>query len=591
MNQQISHNVLQLRDLPVLLVDCQSTGATPANGRVLEIGWAQSDYSRKNGLHRDGITTYVVKASEDDGVPKRILSITGIRAEEVEGGHSERAAWEEMFTLARSIARSIRKQKCPVVIHYARFESAFLNHLHEKYASIRSFPFDLICTHQIARRLFSDLPRRGIRAVAGFLGYSVGEKRRSYDHVLATAFIWKKLISQLKREYGIATLEQLKKFLNQNPQARTSARSYPMDSEIRRTLPDRPGVYRMLRSNSDVLYVGKATSLKKRVNSYFRKNARHPEHILEMLSQAMNLDVTETGSALEAAVLESDEIKRLSPPYNRSLRRREREIVFASGDFHRMHGMPDPEHRIGPFTSQEPVKCLAALRELCSNESDTTAIDEELINTAVSIPLDYRPETDIAQEGFAIFYEQHGKRLKNGYFLHALINLGRDLWLTRLAEKAEQEEAIADHEAEEEVEKERVDFVWTPEAVARTLERNILWGSFEMRRSRWFALLTESCLIWEENRDRQHSILVVFEKGHITHRSEHDEASEVPDPPGGKKKLIEKQGHFDLSTWDRMRVLNTEIRRLVKSGNPILLKIKPSITLDREKLEKLFRWI
>ena len=68
-----------------------------------------------------------------------------------------------------------------------------------------------------------------------------------------------------------------------------------MKREIRLNLSEKPGIYRMLRSNGDLLYIGKATSLKHRVNSYFRQKGSQAEHILEMLSQATDLDVTLTG--------------------------------------------------------------------------------------------------------------------------------------------------------------------------------------------------------------------------------------------------------------------------------------------------------
>ena len=59
-----------------------------------------------------------------------------------------------------------------------------------------------------------------------------------------------------------------------------------MPREVRLSLPDAPGIYRMLRTDDSVLYVGKAASLHHRVNSYFRKQNGIPERSLEMLSQA-----------------------------------------------------------------------------------------------------------------------------------------------------------------------------------------------------------------------------------------------------------------------------------------------------------------
>ena len=72
---------------------------------------------------------------------------------------------------------------CPTVIHFARFEKPFLKDFHQKNDPESPFPFQIICTHEIAVRLLPDLPRRGLRAIAGYFGHSMPELRRSADHV------------------------------------------------------------------------------------------------------------------------------------------------------------------------------------------------------------------------------------------------------------------------------------------------------------------------------------------------------------------------------------------------------------------------
>ena len=65
----------------------------------------------------------------------------------------------------------------------------------------------------------------------------------------------------------------------------------PDMSELLRSLPHRPGVYRMYDAAGDTLYVGKARDLKKRVSSYFQKNA-HETRIMLMLSQVARVEST-----------------------------------------------------------------------------------------------------------------------------------------------------------------------------------------------------------------------------------------------------------------------------------------------------------
>ena len=86
-----------------------------------------------------------------------------------------------------------------------------------------------------------------------------------------------------------------------------------------KTLPDAPGVYRMLDAKGSVLYVGKAKSLKKRVASYV-KTGGHIDRIARMIADTAEMLFVTTASETEALLLESNLIKRLKPRYNVSFR-------------------------------------------------------------------------------------------------------------------------------------------------------------------------------------------------------------------------------------------------------------------------------
>ncbi|KAB7648647.1 excinuclease ABC subunit UvrC [Polymorphobacter fuscus] len=88
---------------------------------------------------------------------------------------------------------------------------------------------------------------------------------------------------------------------------------------VLRTLPARPGVYRMTDAGGDVLYIGKARSLRSRVTNYTQVN-RLSRRLQRMVSQTRDMTIVTTNSESEALLLEAQLIKRYRPPYNVLLR-------------------------------------------------------------------------------------------------------------------------------------------------------------------------------------------------------------------------------------------------------------------------------
>ena len=137
-----------------------------------------------------------------------------------------------------------------------------------------------------------------------------------------------------------------------------------------RLAPTSPGVYRMLNAASDVLYVGKAKNVRKRLSSYARVNAPLPARILRMIAATMTVEIVSTTTETEALLLEANLIKQLRPRFNVQLRDdKSFPYILISGD----HWAPQilkhrgaqtrPGRYFGPFASAGAVnRTITALQ-------------------------------------------------------------------------------------------------------------------------------------------------------------------------------------------------------------------------------------
>jgi excinuclease ABC subunit C len=151
-----------------------------------------------------------------------------------------------------------------------------------------------------------------------------------------------------------------------------------------RHAPTSPGVYRMLNAANDVLYVGKAKNVRKRLASYARVTAAQPARILRMIAATVTVEIVSTSTETEALLLEANLIKQLRPRFNVQLRDdKSFPYILITGD----HWSPQilkhrgaqsrPGRYFGPFASAGAVnRTITALQRAFLVRSCTDAFFE-----------------------------------------------------------------------------------------------------------------------------------------------------------------------------------------------------------------------
>jgi DNA polymerase III subunit epsilon len=546
-----------LSQLEVLVVDCQATAAAP-RGHLLEIGWARVLGTTITHAHAP-----LIALPDGERIPAAVARITGISEHMMRSAVDGRCAWRELTDQAASLTQ----QPAPTVIHFARFEQPFLRTL-----AAGVFPLDVVCTRDIARRLLPNLPRCSLRALAGYFGRAVGALRRSADHVDATAFVWHELVGLLDR-HGVSTWGALHDWLAEPATPMTRRRRiWPMPRDERLSLPTAPGIYRMLRTDGSVLYVGKAASLHHRVNSYFRKQAGVPERLLEMLSQARAISFDVTPTPLEAALLEPDEIKRHRPPYNIALTTANRAVWFTSLDLSARSRQPSPHCPFGPIASADTLDQFAALARA---------------ERAALTPGSRGPDDRTFTAGYDRLCATHPELSRVDLSDSAkLLRLGTRLW----REGRRDRDPDANDVEDDANETRRGVTVWTPEFVQVSLEWLALRAALARRRAIWVTRLFDSSVVWREPADSCPR-LIVIENSEVVLSVGVDAGATPPIPPGYRRPVAARREAFTLRSFDRLRVLTTELKRLIAAGAPVALRLGVGPALDESRLASALWWV
>jgi len=534
---------MRLEDVDALFLDAQTTGATPAAGRILELAWGR-------GIEGP-VEEAVVRGPDEEIIPSRILKLTGLGPADLRLAVAEEAVFARLHAVVTALPTPL------AVVHFARFEAPFLDDLWRRHAEAEGHPLTMICTHAISRRLFADLPSRSIRAIAGYCGLGLDAAKRAASHVHATRHIWRSLCKALAAKHCVTTVEELSRWLEDGKPRNGGERVKPVrrfqvEREVRLALPDVPGVYRMVGPGGRILYVGKATSLKARVNTYFRPNQKHASDKLEMLTQVQKIEVTPCATALEAALLETDLIKLHAPPYNVALQTDGRRLSHFDHELETVH--VETGYRYGPFSGEDP---FAALR-LIELALTMPVAAPELIPT-----LFFRDvEPSVAAAGLVLFSAAWTtSRIPT---LRALLALGvREVRtpVARIDATPEEEEEAGDDVNDDAILGD-TEHVVTPEEVAARLVRLIHHAARLWLRARALTRLASSTIVWRMPGERLNRYLVL-EGGAVVATGFAVDEGDFPSAPA------KAACNWTVQTYDRVRVLWSELARIRREGGVV----------------------
>jgi DNA polymerase-3 subunit epsilon len=290
--QTTLEDTVPLSEVEFVVVDLETTGGSPADSRITEIGAV-----KLRGGERTGVFETLVNPGVP--IPRQITHLTGIDDLVVAGAPPIEWVLPSFAEFARG---------CVFVAHNARFDFTFLNVALER-LDYGALPPPPVCTARLARRVvWPDVPNVRLHTLAQYFRTAVRPSHRALPDAEACSEVLHGLL-ELGGRLGIVTLGDL--------HGAVRARGRPNFGKIRLAdhLPNAPGVYLFRGRDHRVLYVGKSMNLRSRVKSYFYGDGR--KKVEDLLAETVSVDGVACGSELESLVLEARLIRKHEPKYNR----------------------------------------------------------------------------------------------------------------------------------------------------------------------------------------------------------------------------------------------------------------------------------
>ncbi|WP_161896891.1 DEDD exonuclease domain-containing protein [Gordonia spumicola] len=328
-----------LFDTTLVVVDLETTGGSSDDDVITEIGAVKI----RGGEVLGEFATLVDPGRE---IPPQIVALTGITTAMT----YDAPPIEEVLPAFAEFARG-----SILVAHNARFDTAFLR----KSAARMNLPWPFttsLCTVAMARRILTheEAPSVKLSALAELFDVSVRPTHRALDDARATVDVFHRLLERVGNR-GVHTLRDLTDYL---PKATPAMRA---KRELAAGLPHAPGVYLFRGPGDEVLYVGTAVDLRRRVTSYFSGSDTRAR-MGEMIALAIRVDHVVCAHDLEAGVRELTLLAAHKPVYNRKSRNPHRGwwITLTEERFPRLTvGRTPSADSIGPIAGRASAADIA----------------------------------------------------------------------------------------------------------------------------------------------------------------------------------------------------------------------------------------
>lgn len=351
LSPEAAETISSLNDTVFTVFDVETTGLSAVNNRMTEIGIVKI---------RGGeiIDEYETLMNPGEFIPPYITQMTGITNEMVH----KKPGFEE---LAPQILNFIGSGGVILGGHNVRFDYSFLNESLLR-AGYNRLEYPSLCTARLARRLSRSLPSKSLDSLKRHFGIHTKRKHRAIDDARATAQILSIFIEQLVSEFEFETADEIIGFQFKKiyDDTKTTARFKKLKINLKE-VPQKPGIYFMFNKNNEIIYIGKAKSLKERLGSYFYHNTSHSTKVKKLVRYVHRVEWETTGSELSALLAESRMIKSHKPRFNSAIKSY-RKFPFIKIDVNRAFPkvqkvfeiIPDGAKYYGPFASSFTVNNL-----------------------------------------------------------------------------------------------------------------------------------------------------------------------------------------------------------------------------------------